>query len=87
MGFSLYNAHVIQREKLMPNKRLLTTEELADYLGSTVGSIYVLKCKGKIPSEWIVNIGRALRFDKEAVDKSINKAKENKNGNLLEGHA
>lgn len=60
------------------NKRLLTAKELAEYIGSTEGSIRALKCQGKLPKQWIVPLGkRNIRFDVNEVDKSIDSAKAN----------
>lgn len=52
-------------------KRLLTVNELAEYMGTTPKSIYTQKCKGKIPSDCIVKHGKSLRFDIVAIDKWI----------------
>ena len=52
-------------------KRLLTVNELAEYMGTTPGSIYTLKCKGKIPNDCIVKRGKSLRFDIVAIDNWI----------------
>lgn len=68
-------------------QRLVSTRQLAAYLGSTEGSIRAQQCKGNIPSKWIVKMGRSVRFDMEEVEKSINDAKEQRNGNLFKGHA
>lgn len=59
----------------MLNKRLFTTKELATYIGSTEGSIYTLKHKGKIPEGCIVKRGSSLRFDVVEVDKWIESLK------------
>lgn len=62
-------------------RRLLTVKELAAYIGCTTSSIYVLKCKGKIPRQWIVPLGtRAVRFDLNEVDKSIEETKGSTDG-------
>jgi excisionase family DNA binding protein len=53
-------------------KRLMNIRELAAYLGTPKGSIYTMVCLRKIPQECIVKLGRALRFEKEAIDKWIN---------------
>lgn len=53
----------------MVEKRLFTVKELADYIGSTKGSIYAFKCEGKIPKECIIKMGKSLRFDVIAIDK------------------
>ena len=60
------------------NKRLLTAKELAEYIGSTEGSIRALKCQGKLPKQWIVILGKnAVRFDLKEVNKSIDTVKDN----------
>ncbi len=53
-------------------KRLMNIRELAAYLGTPKGSIYTMVCLRKIPQGCIVKLGRALRFEKEAIDKWIN---------------
>lgn len=52
-------------------KRLLTVNELAEYMGTTPKSIYTLKCKGKIPKACVIKRGKSLRFDIIEVDKWI----------------
>ena len=52
-------------------KRLLNIEELAVYLSIPKDSIYTMVCLKKIPQDCVVHIGRALRFEKEAIDKWI----------------
>ena len=52
-------------------KRLLTVNELTEYMGTTPKSIYTKKCKGEIPNDCIVKNGKSLRFDIVAVDKWI----------------
>lgn len=52
-------------------KRLMNISELADYLGTPKGSIYTMVCLRKIPQECVVKLGRALRFEKEAIDRWI----------------
>ena len=69
-----------EKEKMLDNtkqieKRLLTVEELATYMGTTISTIYTLKCKGKIPSNCIVKRGKSLRFDLIEIDKWINELK------------
>ena len=53
-------------------KRLLNINELAVYLGTSKGSIYTMKCLGRIPQSCLVKIGRSLRFEKSEVDIWIN---------------
>lgn len=59
----------------MGEKRLLSVEEMARYIGSTKGSIYTFKCEGKIPKECIIKMGRSLRFDVIEVDKWLDSLK------------
>ena len=47
------------------DKRFLDINELADYLGSTKGTIYVWVCHKKIPH---LKIRGLLRFDKFEID-------------------
>ena len=49
-------------------KRLLTPEEVAAYLGLKVGTIYKKARLRELPS---VKVGRALRFDRVALDRYI----------------
>ena len=57
-------------------RRLVNARGLAEYLGSTTKSIHTYKSLGKIPPQWIVPLGtRALRFDLQEVDKSIEESK------------
>ena len=59
----------IQNQQI--KKRLLTVNELAEYMGTTPKSIYTQKCKGKIPKACIIKRGKSLRFDIIEVDKWI----------------
>lgn len=59
----------IQNQQI--TKRLLTVNELAEYMGTTPKSIYTLKCKGKIPKACVIKRGKSLRFDIIEVDKWI----------------
>lgn len=56
----------------METKRLMNIGELSAYLGTPKGSIYTMVCLRKIPQECVVKLGKALRFEKEAIDKWIN---------------
>lgn len=47
-------------------KRLLTVSELSTYLGVPKNSIYTMVCLKKLPG--VVHLGRALRFEKAAID-------------------
>jgi excisionase family DNA binding protein len=51
-------------------KRLLTVNELSNYLSLPKGSIYTMVCLKKIPG--VIRIGRALRFEKIKIDTWIN---------------
>jgi len=51
-------------------KRLLNIKEVSKYLGIPKGSLYKLVWQRRIP---FVKIGKALRFDKEKIDKWIEK--------------
>lgn len=52
-------------------KRLMNVVELATYLSIPKGSLYTMVSLGKIPHDCIVRLGRALRFEKEAIDRWI----------------
>ena len=55
---------------------LVNAKELAQYLGTTEGSIYTYKSQGKIPPQWIIKLGkRGGRFDLVEVDKTLEEAK------------
>ncbi len=58
-------------------KRLLNIREAAEYLATTVGSLYQKIHKGTIPH---VKIGRSVRFDIEKIDEFI----KNNTVNILE---
>ena len=49
-------------------KRLLNIKEASEYLGIPTKSLYKLVWQRRIP---FVKIGKALRFDKERLDKWI----------------
>jgi excisionase family DNA binding protein len=49
-------------------KRLLNAEETAEYLGLQVGTVYKKAKLRELPS---VKVGRALRFDVEALERFI----------------
>ena len=49
-------------------KRLLKAEEAAQYLGLEVDTVYKKARLRELPS---VKVGRALRFDKQALDRLI----------------
>ena len=52
-------------------KRLLNVQELSKYLSMPVPTIYTCVSLGRIPSACICRIGRALKFEKEAVDRWV----------------
>jgi len=54
-------------------KRLLTVREAADYLAMTEAAVYQKVHRDQIP---IVRLGRALRFDIQALDAWIDEHKE-----------
>lgn len=56
-------------------KRLLNVKELSNYLAMPVASVYTYVHTQKIPKEAIVKMGRALRFEKEEIDRWINAQK------------
>lgn len=53
-------------------KRLLNVEELSEYLSMPIATIYTYVSTGRIPAACIRRIGRALKFEKAAVDAWIN---------------
>jgi excisionase family DNA binding protein len=55
-------------------KRLLNIRELSAYISMPVPTIYTYVSLGKIPSDCIVRIGRALKFEKAAVDGWVSEA-------------
>jgi excisionase family DNA binding protein len=52
-------------------KRLLSTKELSQYLAMPLPTIYTYINTGKIPPDCIRRIGRAVKFERAAVDKWI----------------
>lgn len=57
-------------------KRLLNIKEASQYLSIPKGSLYTMISLKKIPAECIVKIGRALRFEKSALDNWVNENKK-----------
>ena len=57
----------------MKDKRLLTTDETAAYLGLSKAALYQLVHRRRIP---VVRIGRALRFDVVRLDDWISGQQE-----------
>jgi excisionase family DNA binding protein len=52
-------------------KRLMSVKELSVYLAMPIPSIYSYVCTGKIPAGCVRRIGRALKFEVEAVDRWV----------------
>ena len=53
-------------------QRLMNVKELSSYLSMPVATVYAYVGRGKIPQDCIKRIGRALKFDRLAVDRWIN---------------
>lgn len=68
-------------------QRLVSTKELAQYVGSSENSIRSLKSQGKIPPQWIVKIGRSVRYDLNEINKWIESKKEKNKSNTLTGRS
>jgi len=49
-------------------KRLMSAQELSAYLSMPMATVYTYVSTGKIPAKCIRRIGRALKFEKAAVD-------------------
>jgi len=64
------------RPEAFPGKRLLTTQEMARYIGTTKATIYTMRCLQKIPPSCVVHLGRAIRFDITEVDKWLDSKRE-----------
>lgn len=54
-----------------PQKRWLTSQEVADYLGCSRRAVYERRRRGRFPSGAIKHAGRALLFDRLAVDRML----------------
>ena len=52
-------------------KRLIAVKELSEYISMPVPTIYTYVSTGKIPADCIKRIGRALKFEVEAVNRWI----------------
>jgi len=52
-------------------QRLFNVKELSAYLSMPTATIYTYVNAGKIPDSCIRRIGRALRFEKAAVDRWV----------------
>ena len=53
-------------------KRLMNAKELSQYLSMPLATVYTYVSTGKIPAGCIKRIGRALKFEREAVDAWVN---------------
>ena len=51
--------------------KLITVEELAEYLRTTTGTIYAWKSMGIIPPDCVCKIGRKLLFFVEKIEEWI----------------
>lgn len=56
----------------MEEKRLLSVNELSVYTAMPKATVYTYVSLGRIPAECVRRVGRALRFEKEAVDRWLN---------------
>ena len=52
-------------------QKLLTMQELSNYLSMPIATIYSKKCRGEFPAGSIVKIDGKPRFDKDLIDKWI----------------
>ena len=50
------------------DSKLMTVEELAEYLRTTPGTVYTWKSMGVIPAKCVKKIGRKLLFVAQEVD-------------------
>lgn len=65
--------HIKLKKLETRTKRLITTKEAAQYLGTTENSLRSLRCQRKLPPDWMISMGRSVRFDLQAIDNWINK--------------
>lgn len=61
------------KEPFQATQQPLTTKQLCEFLGITEPTVIRWRKKGKIP---FMQIGSALRYDKEAVIKAISETKK-----------
>ena len=54
------------------NSKLMTVEELAEYLRTTPGTVYTWKSMGIIPVKCVKKIGRKLLFVASQIDEWLN---------------
>lgn len=52
-------------------RKLVNVKQLSEYLSMPVPTIYTYVSTGKIPQDCIKRIGRALKFDLEAVNRWV----------------
>ena len=54
------------------NSKLMTVEELAEYLRTSPDTVYTWKSMGIIPAKCVKKIGRKLLFVSQAIDEWLN---------------
>jgi len=59
-------------------KRLLNVNDLSEYLSMPVPTVYTYVSIGRIPPTCIRRIGRALRFEKLAIDRWVSDESANR---------
>ena len=59
--------------------QLLTVEEMANHIRSTVGTVYAWVSMRRIPDPCVVKLGRKLLFDLTEVDKWLASCKAGRN--------
>lgn len=65
----------VNRKEEAPAARLLDVDGLSVYLSLPKATIYTWVSIKKIPAAAVVRLGRALRFDREAIDAWITQLK------------
>ena len=63
-------------------KRLLTVAEMSHYAGLPKATIYTWLCLKRFPPGSVVRLGRAVRFDREAIDAWIVYGREKANTSI-----
>jgi len=61
---------------MLMEKRLMNIKELSAYLSMPVPTIYAYVGRGKMPPDCICRIGRALKFDRPAVDAWVDRQRQ-----------
>jgi len=61
----------------MEKQKLLNQQELADYLGTTVGTLNTWRCQNRYPIPYI-KVGALIRYDLEQVNKWLEIRTKNK---------